>query len=945
MKRRNFLKTIPVGIGMMTLSCGQKENEFAHQIQSTGDALYDHFRTPAATARPFYRWWWNDNRVTEKEVRRELRLMAEQGAGGVEINPISLPDGVYENLPGEKLEWLSREWNEVLLAAVDEADNLNMVIDLIVGTGWPFGGAFLDENETIQGVELEVESIKGPIALEKKIDIPDDRDHKIMQVKLFPSKIKNMDDSIDLIFHVDADKVLRADIPRGEWRLYVVTWRNKFRDVMFGARGGDGPVLDHFNKTAVEKYLNRMSDSLNPLFGGIMGNAVRAMFCDSIELEGANWTGDIIEEFQDRYGYDILPFLPLILSPDIHSDEELIDTLKRVKFDFSALLADLFMQRFIKPYHEWCLQNGVVSRYQAYGHPWLYTDLLDGNLIADIPESDQWLYNGGWVKHHRIDDIRYAIWNKYASSGGHLTGKNIISCEAMTNTRGVWEATLEVIKQATDLNVVSGINHLVLHGFNYSPPDAEFPGWIRFGTYFNEHNTWWPYLKLWSDYAARLGQIFQDSQYRAQIAIMGPTPDVWSDHGLDRNPWNTTPGYLHDLWQALNHHGFCSDYVNSTILKGADFSDGTLNYGPMSYDLLICCDIKTIDRETAQAMLSFAENGGQILFVNEKPSRSPGFVNAEADDLVVDETIKTLSREHKDKVKLKKYREKSNLTTWIKKQLDQFEAPPAVQISNPDERLFMINHHKDEREIFFFCNSDRERAIKFEAAFPFQKTAWEWNAETGKKTIYANAGHPLTIKLNPLQSLLLVFDEVTAELPARFEIDEKKSIDIQGPWQVKFQPIKAKTFDKVLTSLVNFKDVKELQTFAGTAVYKTRFLIEKTENIVLDLGDVYDIAAVTLNGQPIGVRWWGEKQFLITDELVDGANHLEVKVTTTLFNYVQSLEENTVVDYWLKRRKNQGLVNAGLVGPVKLYKTRTIQTTLLSNMQGSAHALACFMAL
>jgi hypothetical protein len=923
MKRRNFLKTIPVGIGMMTLSCGQKENEFVDQILSTGDALYDNFRYPKATARPFYRWWWNDNRVTEKEVRRELRVMAEQGAGGVEINPISLPDGVYENLPGEKLEWLSREWNDVLLATVDEADKLDMVVDLIVGTGWPFGGKFLNDNETIQGVELEVEAIKGPLSLEKKINIPNDPDHKILQIKLFPKKIKNIDEAIDLTLFVEEDNTLRADIPNGDWTLCIITWRNKFRDVMFGAKGGDGPVLDHFNKTAVEKYLNRMSDTLNPLFGGVMGNAVRAMFCDSIELEGANWTGDIADEFQNRYGYDILPYLPLILANDINADDNFVDTLKRARFDFSTLLAELFMERFIIPYHEWCLQNGLVSRYQAYGHPWLYTDLLDGNLIADIPESDQWLYNGGWVKHHRIDDIRYAIWNKYASSGGHLTGKNIISCEAMTNTRGVWEATLEYIKQATDLNVVSGINHLVLHGFNYSPPDAEFPGWIRLGTYFNENNPWWPYLKLWADYSARLGQIFQDSQYKAQIAIMGPTPDVWSDHGLDRNPWNTTPGYLHDLWQALNHHGYCSDYVNSTILKGADFSDGRIHYGPMSYDLLICCDIQTLHPDAAQALYTFAQNGGQILFINEKPSRSPGLKDADENDLLVQETIAAVLEEHKSNVKLKKYRDKSNLTIWIGKQLEDFDVNPAVHISNPDERLFMINHFNDGRDIFFFCNSDRKRSIEFEAALPINKTAWHWNAETGEKTVFASTANPLTIKLHPLQSLLLILDDQSGEIEPRFELDSKKSLAINGPWQVEFQPVREKAFDKILTSLVNFSQDNDLQNFAGTAVYKTRFVIEKSQDVVLDLGEVYDIAQVTLNGKPLGIRWWGDKQFFITDELVDGANQLEVKVTTTLFNYAQSLNDNPVVDYWLQRRKNKDLVNAGLVGPVKLYKTKS----------------------
>ncbi|MBN1483019.1 hypothetical protein EH223_13875 [candidate division KSB1 bacterium] len=921
MKRRSFLKTIPAGIGMLTVFCSKEKNQLADQLRSTGDPLYENFRHPKAAARPFYRWWWNDNRVTPEEVRRELRLMAEQGAGGVEINPIALPE-VYTELPGEKLEWLSRDWNDVLLAAVDEAKKLDMIVDLIVGTGWPFGGVFLAPDETIQGLELAMETIQGPVSLEKKIGIPDDPDHKIVQIKLFPTIITSVDDGIDLTYHIEQDNTLVVDIPNGEWTLFIVTWRNKFREVMFGAKGADGPVLDHFNKKAVLKYLNRMSDALNPLFGGVMGNAVRALFCDSIELQGANWTSDLAEEFRERFDYQLEPYLPLILAPKVETDEQFTDALKRVRYDFSTLLADLFMERFILPYHEWCLQNGVVSRYQAYGHPWLYTDLLDGYLIPDIPESDQWLYNAGWVRHHRIDDIRYAIWNKYASSGGHLTGKNIISCEAMTNTRGLWEATLEYIKQATDLNIVSGINHLVLHGFNYSPPEADFPGWIRFGTYFNENNTWWPYLKLWSDYAARLGQIFQDSQYTAQIAIMGPTPDVWSEHGLDRNPWNTTPGYLHDLWQALNHHGYCSDYVNATILQGAQFTDGKLCYGPMAYDLLICCDIQTIHPETAHSLLAFAENGGTMLFINNKPSRSPGYVAAAENDLVVQETMDKLLAEFPAQVKLSEYPEEDNLTTWIGSRLKDFSVAPGVSISNPDERLFMINHHKDNRDIYFFCNSHRERAIEFDAAFPAKnKTIWEWETENGEKSVYAASGQAVHIFLKPLQSLLLVLDETTGDIKPRFKIDEKSVININGPWDVEFFPLKEKPFEKVLESVVDFSKETELKHFSGTVTYKTTFPA-KFKNAILDLGKVYDIAEVTLNDTPIGVRWWGEKQFAISDGILSGENRLEIKVTTTLFNFVQSLDDNAVVQYWLHRRKNKGLLAAGLVGPVRVFETR-----------------------
>lgn len=78
-----------------------------------------------------------------------------------------------------------------------------------------------------------------------------------------------------------------------------------------GAPGAAGPVLNHYNQVAVEKFLNRMSDNLFPAIKGLKG--FRAMFCDSMELEGANWCHDFTDEFQKRRGYDVTPYLPFIL--------------------------------------------------------------------------------------------------------------------------------------------------------------------------------------------------------------------------------------------------------------------------------------------------------------------------------------------------------------------------------------------------------------------------------------------------------------------------------------------------------------------------------------------------------------------------------------------------------------------------------------------------------
>ena len=105
--------------------------------------------------------------------------------------------------------------------------------------------------------------------------------------------------------------------------------------------------------------------------------------------------------------------------------------------------------------------------------------------------------------------------NKFVSSGAHLSNKQLISCEEMTNTGQIFSTTLERIKVTGDQSNLSGVTHSVLHGFNYSPLETPFPGWIRYGSFLNERNNEWPYFRLWSDYKARLSCVLQNSVMQA----------------------------------------------------------------------------------------------------------------------------------------------------------------------------------------------------------------------------------------------------------------------------------------------------------------------------------------------------------------------------------------------------------------------------------------------
>ncbi len=900
---------------------------------TNADPLYQTFQSPPAEARPFMRWWWNGNRLTEAQILRELDAMRAAGVGGVEINPIAL----HEAAPAPAtpaLDWLSPEWIRLLKVAVDGARARGMVADLIVGSGWPFGGKFLRVDETVQGLMINPHPLTGPqrVTVDLAPLLQGNRDNWALPdaprpvfrfAHLAPAPATALAAVRDVTGSVTADLKLTLDVPAGPHQLLVGAVQRGFRGVMHGAPGADGPVLDHFNHTAVRRFLDRMSAALAPAFGGRLGPSLRALFCDSLELSGANWTDDVPAEFLRRRGYPIDPYLAFVAAKESAAvGGGLREELRRVRQDFSQTLSELMNERFVGTFVEWCREQGVLSRYQAYGMPALY-DMHAGYLLPDIPEGDMWIYNN-WMG---LDGIRYAFFNKYASSAGHQRGRRLIGCEAMTNTRGVFRELPQYFKQAGDLNLLTGVNHNILHGWNYTPPEAGFPGWVRYGCYFNPVNPWWPAFREWMDYQARLCAVLQNSQPVAEVAILGPTADVWGQHGLDRGPFIATPAYLHELWQAFSAHGTTADYLGEGLLAEAIAADGELHLGPMRYRLLLVVESQTLAPATARALEKFAHAGGRIAFLGRVPDRASG-VGAHR-DREVREPLAALVRDRTERVAVVAApRAKQPLVPWAGEVLTRFGVRGAVSLTAPDERLMQIHHRAGDRDVFFFANVHRERTIRAGARFASTAPAWRWDATTGLRHPFPSpdSAGVHTLQLAPLESVLVVLDPATkaaaAPTPAGPNPAATPLATVSGPWRVSFTPVQGEPFTREfrqLTDLTSSPDAA-VAAFSGQVNYRTSFDSppEGTgAELTLDLGQVHGTAEVRLNGRPLGLRWWGQRRFALAGALATGRNELEIVVGTALFNHVRSLRDNPMARAWTE--KAEPGEPSGLLGPVRLF--------------------------
>jgi hypothetical protein len=252
--------------------------------------------------------------------------------------------------------------------------------------------------------------------------------------------------------------------------------------------------------------------------------------------------------------------------------------------------------------------------------------------------------------------------------------------------------------------------------------------------------------------------------------------------------------------------------------------------------------------------------------------------------------------------------ETADFIVWTKMLMEKIELQPQVVIGNPTSNLYSMKQIRGEQDVYFFTNSDRKKAVTFEAAFQAKnKRPYLWIPATGERfALDYKKNNKLEIRLEALESALIVFEPAKIELPIHtFKTEPNESNELITNWDVKFEHANGTVFNRKMDKLIDFStsDDKELNTFSGTVTYSTQF--ENTVNLkFIQLGEVNEaVTELAINGKSAGMRWYGIHCYDVSDLLKEGQNTLEIKLTTTLANYCRSLTDNPTAARWTANYK------------------------------------------
>jgi hypothetical protein len=499
------LRLIPGLLVIVSLSCSDTSESTSKDKSSAWPEI-------TAIMKPWTRWWWMGNAVDKENITRRMEEFAKAGMGGVEITPIYGTKGYEDRF----LQHLSKEWIEMLIYTLEEGERLGLGVDMILGTGWPYGGPQVEPEYAAGKLYMQSFELKQGERIIQRIQVGEDEQPDLAQVQSLYAFYED-GQKTDLTGKLEADQIdWTAD---QDCMLYAVISGKTGQQVKRSAPGGEGFVMDHFSKAALEDYLGPYEDALRPV-----RDKLRAVFNDSYEVYGADYTPEFFDEFRQRRGYDLSDHLPVLHAGSPGED------LTRIISDYRRTMSELVMENFVVNWTRWATEHSFKSKYQAHGSP---GNLIDLYAEADIPECESFYATKFNIPGFRWEDSDAnmadpdPIMLKFASSAAHIAGKPLTSSETFTWLREHFKTALSQCKPEVEQLFLTGVNHTFFHGSTYSPDEAEWPGWKFYASVnFSSNNTIWEDAPSMFDYITRCQSLLQSGEPDNELLVYWPFYDA-----------------------------------------------------------------------------------------------------------------------------------------------------------------------------------------------------------------------------------------------------------------------------------------------------------------------------------------------------------------------------------------------------------------------------------
>lgn len=668
------------------------------------------------------------------------------------------------------------------------------------------------------------------------------------------------------------------------------------------AGGGKGLEIDKFNTAAVDRQFDRW-------FGSFLARphsaVVQALHIDSWECGTQNWGHRFAEEFRQRRGYDLLPYLLLYAGIPMES----APTTERVLLDVRRTVDELVNEKFFAQLQRRAHAVGRRVSHESIA-PTFVADGMTHYKYADRPMGEYWLES---PTHDKPSDMLDAV------SGAHVYGKPLVQAEALTEVRGVWNETPAMVKPLVDLHFAIGVNKLFFHVTAHNLWTDRRPGMTLdgIGLFFQRDNTWYAEAGGLTQYIRRCQQWLQRGRPVVDIAVF--TGEEMPRRAL--TPDRLVP-MLPGLFGRERVDGEAARLANSgqpMVERPVDVSHaaGILEMrqwvnalGGYQYDSVNPDGLLGVDSVADGRIVMPGGCAYRVLVLPGKTKMDPRF------DGYSDEVRQKIAACRQAGVTVVD-------EPWHEADFGGRGLRPDVVLP---PQVAWCHRTTDAEEIYFLSNQGGE-ARRFEATFrdhrPYAYLYDPLSDRWRRLAVTASAaGATATLQMDEGGSLFVIFAQRL--LPQTLDAPVEKTGEqvVAGPWQLRFeQSGLTMTTDSLFDW--SLSPQPRIRYYSGTAHYSTRWTWKggKCEKILLSLRHLHDVAHVYVNGIDCGIAWTAPYQVDVTKAVRRGINDLRIVVVNTWANALRGTDEGTPPfdGIWTNakyRMKQPYLLPAGLLGPV-----------------------------
>jgi hypothetical protein len=870
------------------------------------NSLQKDFEHPPDDARIMMRWWWYGPAVTKDGIDRELNAMKAGNVGGFEVQPTYPlvvdgpgPDGA------KNLKFMSPEFLEMLGHTAAKAKELGLRMDLTLGSGWPYGGPMFTPADGAKALTTQVVQVAPG---EHTATTNSRTAFAAFAGPASPAPAAGAEDAaaarggargrggrggrggamgdLSAFKEVPLENgvaTLPADFNGGQ--VIFFDYRQNIMAVKRPAYGADGPVIDHLSAKTVDKFIQLVGE---PELKACGPNPPFSFFCDSLEINGENWTEDFLAEFKALRGYDLKPYLPALVGS---IGERTAD----IRHDYGQTVTDLFNKNFNAKFSALAKKYNTRFRIQGYGSP---AAALYSYAFADLPEGEAG-GNGNW---RSFRDTRYA------TSAAHLLNQRLASSETFTWLhQAPFRAVPQDIKGEADTQFLEGISQIDCHGWGYTPIGLPYPGGSFYAAaVFNEKNPWYVAMPEISGYMQRISQMLREGTPANDVALYANDADVWSSAGQGFSSMNSAFTGQTSMLNTVLSAGFNLDLWDDGMLalKGK-VEGGKLVFGNVKYPIVVINGAQNMPLETAKKLEEFAKGGGILALIGNPPAHVPGFKATPADQ---QELQAIMARLFTAPGAAGIVTTEADFWQVIGKKL----APDTV-FEPASNALGAVHRHTDDAELYFVANtSAQKQSVKLTVRQSgMQPEIWDpLSAKVRPLAITSKTDSTTTVSLDldPLGSTVVVFTK--RQLPAAPPQPNIAAVDLSGGWNVKFASGPGGSGkDVTMPQLVSWTELPDMTNYSGVATYEKTFNATADmakASMIVDFGDptpaqgggrgsgytapitspVRDAAVVYINGKRAGAAWCAPYQVDVSGLLKEGQNTIRIDVGNTAVNYL-----------------------------------------------------------